>query len=192
MGEDVHVWPGEAPGITVAERKLPYEMQLTVHAPAKGGNIKQSAKTPPGAASRSRKVWARGSTPWCWEEQHGRVVERKRKPNIVERGKGEWKRLVERESEGSTVGEDAPRSRHSDRKTALPTPKKNLREEEDGDGFLDLTTVNEGEELILDIDFRAQDNEEEDGAVGQPAVAASSAADPVATSSNGLQHHSPQ
>jgi hypothetical protein len=89
------------------------------------------------------------------------------------------------------VGEDAPSSRHSDHKAALPTPKKNLREEEDGDGFLDLTTVNEGEELILDIDFRAQDNEEEDGAVGQPAVAASSAADPVATSSNGLQHHSP-
>jgi hypothetical protein len=120
-------------------------------------------------------------------------VERKRKPNIVERGKGEWRRLVEREreSEGSTVGEDAPSSRHSDHKAALPTPKKNLREE-DGDGFLDLTTVNEGEELILDIDFRAQDNEEEDGAVGQPAVAASSAADPVATSSNGLQHHSPQ
>jgi hypothetical protein len=98
----------------------------------------------------------------------------------------------ERESKGSTVGEDAPSSRHSDHKAALPTPKKNLREEEDGDGFLDLTTVNEGEELILDIDFRAQDNEEEDGAVGQPAVAASSAADPVATSSNGLQHHSPQ
>jgi hypothetical protein len=57
-----------------------------------------------------------------------------------------------------------------------------------GDDFLDLTTLNDGEDVIPDIDFG---DEEEDGAVEQPAVAASSAADPVATSSNGLQYQSP-
>jgi hypothetical protein len=74
----------------------------------------------------------------------------------------------------------------------------------DGDDFLDLDNASEWvvdqeptlkvpevDELV-DDEFTFQDEKEEDGVVTQPAVAASTAADPVATSSVDLQEASPQ